>query len=285
MRNIAAVYRIVNVINGKGYVGATGVLVERWQQHRQNLRTNIHHSQHLQHAYNKYGKDNFVYEILEEVPDISKLDEREQYWIDLLDTTNPEKGYNICPKAGSTRGRKQSEETKKKISIANLGHPVSEENREKARQRTKGNKYNLGKKRTPEQIENIRRGHLGKTVPEYVRQMAVESRRKNGNWNRGLTKESDARIAKMSASLQGREAWNKGIWKATIPMEELKQFYLDEHTIKECMAKFNAKESSIRKALLELGIMRTKTEALNLAHKRKKQWKSRNPKHYKSRNK
>jgi hypothetical protein len=191
-----------------------------------------------------------------------------------LDATNPEKGYNICPKAGSVRGIKRSEETKKKISLANTGHPVSEENREKSRQRAKGNKYNLGKKRTPEQIEHLRNGHKGQIVPEHVRQMAIEFRRKNGNWNRGLTKETDIRIAKMSASLQGRAAWNKDIWRNTVPLEELKQFYSDEHTIKECVIKFNIPESSIRKALLELGIMRTRTEALNLAHKRKKQWKS-----------
>lgn len=55
------IYKIVNKINGKFYIGSTINLEKRKNRHLNSLRNNIHHCFHLQKAYNKYGEDAFYF--------------------------------------------------------------------------------------------------------------------------------------------------------------------------------------------------------------------------------
>jgi hypothetical protein len=79
------------------YIGSSMDISTRWREHKYDLRMNNHRNQHLQNAYNKYGKDAFVYEVLELIDEENKDQqfEREQYWIDLKEACNKKKGYNI----------------------------------------------------------------------------------------------------------------------------------------------------------------------------------------------
>ena len=104
MNKTPGIYCITNTITNKVYVGSTVNLHRRCVAHLRTLRANKHHSAKLQRAWNKYGEEAFKFEIIEYVTDISKLDEREQYWIDYYDAANPKKGYNINPKAESWSG-------------------------------------------------------------------------------------------------------------------------------------------------------------------------------------
>ena len=115
----SGVYKICNLINGKLYIGSSKNLVNRATNHRKNLKDNTHSNKHLQSSYNKYGGENFRLEIIEYC---SNYVEREQYWMDLLDVNNPKKGYNKRLKAESNSGRrfKLSEEHRKKISLRQL---------------------------------------------------------------------------------------------------------------------------------------------------------------------
>lgn len=101
---ISGIYRIINLENDKSYVGSAVNIANRWRRHKNDLKKNKHHSILLQRSFNKYGIDKFKIEILEECC-LEKLIEKEQYYIDYY---NPE--YNICKIAGSTLGRKESEE-------------------------------------------------------------------------------------------------------------------------------------------------------------------------------
>jgi group I intron endonuclease len=98
----------VNNINGNTYIGSAVNLNNRLKQHLYNINSSVP----LQRAILKYELSNFSIEVLEYCP-IEQLIEREQFY---LDTLNPE--YNIHPITGSPLGLKHSEETKKKISIA-----------------------------------------------------------------------------------------------------------------------------------------------------------------------
>lgn len=119
----SGIYIIRNTINDKIYIGSTVDFKGRWKTHRCKLKVNQHHSIILQNAYNKYGKDNFIFEIVEYVEDKNKIIEREQRWLDFF---NPE--YNICKSASNSRlGLKTSEETKLKMSLAAKGKPKSKE--------------------------------------------------------------------------------------------------------------------------------------------------------------
>ena len=75
----------------------------RWRLHLNSLEKKIHHSIALQRAYNKYGKENIQFKILE-FCNSEKIVEREQYWIDFLQ--GYKKGYNCLPFARSSKGAK-----------------------------------------------------------------------------------------------------------------------------------------------------------------------------------
>jgi group I intron endonuclease len=86
------IYTIKNVVNNKFYLGSSIDLDKRWARHKSDLDNKRHHSVKLQRAYNKYGNDNFIVEILEETNE-ELLREKEQFY---LDTLQPYKtGYNV----------------------------------------------------------------------------------------------------------------------------------------------------------------------------------------------
>lgn len=88
------IYRIKNPINNKIYIGSTKNIEARWAKHRALLRHNKHQNAHLQNAWNKYGENAFIFEVIEECK-IEDLINREQFFIDNL---NPE--YNQTAIAG-----------------------------------------------------------------------------------------------------------------------------------------------------------------------------------------
>lgn len=111
---ISAIYRIENTITKRVYVGATDHLVERWMNHRIDLRNGKHKNSFIQEDYNQYGLNSFIFSILEECK-IEELEEKELSYITSMKTTYEDGGYNI------STGRKISELTKKRISDANSG--------------------------------------------------------------------------------------------------------------------------------------------------------------------
>ena len=88
---VKSIYIIKNTVNNKVYVGQSINPHRRFIQHLCNGHRGLdNYPIHL--AINKYGKDNFYYEILEQ--DIENYDEREAYWISYYNSISPN-GYNI----------------------------------------------------------------------------------------------------------------------------------------------------------------------------------------------
>lgn len=134
----SGIYKIINIVNNKIYIGSTIDIDKRWWRHKNLLNRNKHHCHHLQRAWIKYGESNFILEILENV-DIDNLLIKEQYWFNIL---NPE--YNSCPMAGSSLGYKHSDETKEKLRLINLGDKNPNWKEEKSPQYIKkGYNYNV----------------------------------------------------------------------------------------------------------------------------------------------
>jgi len=127
---ISGIYIIVNTINKKCYIGSAISIKQRFTQHRRLLRQNRHFNNHLQSSWNKYGEQAFKFELLERGP-AEDLIRGEQYWIDLLEVTNPKKGYNKRVLASTNLGIKASEETRLKLSLAHMGHKRSPETQAK----------------------------------------------------------------------------------------------------------------------------------------------------------
>lgn len=130
---MSGIYQIRNLINGKIYIGSAVNIKRRWYDHIYQLNKKNHSSSHLQRSWDKYGKDNFVFEILEEILDKTKLVEREQHYIDDLKSFEIKLGYNICKIAGSWLGMKHSEETKDKLRKICTGRKHTEEEKQKMR--------------------------------------------------------------------------------------------------------------------------------------------------------
>jgi group I intron endonuclease len=125
---LSGIYEIVNLVNGKRYVGSAVNLMLRWRQHRGALRGNNHGNRHLQSSWGKHGEPAFAFAVIETC-DPSDLLTREQATIDRL---CPE--FNICPTAGSTLGRRHSKQTRDKIAAKRAGTkmpPRSAEHRAK----------------------------------------------------------------------------------------------------------------------------------------------------------
>ena len=94
--NKRGIYRIYSNTTNKSYIGSTWkTFKNRWKQHISKLNANKHHSKELQNAYNKYGTDEFICEILEIIEDENILLEREAFYINYYDAIN--NGYNENP--------------------------------------------------------------------------------------------------------------------------------------------------------------------------------------------
>lgn len=89
------IYRITNKINGKSYIGQSIHIERRWEEHCKPSSSSL-----VSKAIHKYGKINFLFEILEECQ-IEDLDLLEQYWIKKENTISPF-GYNIALDTSST---------------------------------------------------------------------------------------------------------------------------------------------------------------------------------------
>lgn len=87
------IYKIENKVNGKVYIGQSVDIDRRQREHMRALNKSVHTNSYLQNAWNKYGAEQFAFEVLEEC-DLNSLDDREMYWINTYDSFNRNMGYN-----------------------------------------------------------------------------------------------------------------------------------------------------------------------------------------------
>jgi group I intron endonuclease len=82
------IYRIRNLINDKCYYGSSKEIEKRWKRHENELRNNKHNNTILQRAWNKYGSDNIIFEVVEICEEKDLINLEQQYL-----NKNPE--YNV----------------------------------------------------------------------------------------------------------------------------------------------------------------------------------------------
>lgn len=117
-QDVIGIYKIVNKATNACYVGQSQCVKKRIKEHFRLLRWNKHPNVKLQNAYNKYGAQNFVWElevVCEDTEDLDKLEEAflsKQAWFDEPTI------YNIADFAKAPmRNRQHSEEVRERIRI------------------------------------------------------------------------------------------------------------------------------------------------------------------------
>lgn len=169
------IYTITNNITNKIYIGQTIKPKERWQKHKQEAKNvdSLLYKSHLYNAMNKYGVDNFTFKIIEEC-DRDILDQRERYWIQKLNTLEPN-GYNISNGGrklfGSENpfyGKHHTDRTKQIISEKNTGRKATDKER---RMRSQINK-------------DERNPFYGKHHSNETKEKIKETSAKNGNYEK-----------------------------------------------------------------------------------------------------
>lgn len=81
MLGTIGIYRITNLLNNKVYIGSSIDVAFRLKTHQYRLNVQSHENSLLQRAWNKYGKTNFSFEMVEECP-FDIMYDREQFWLD-----------------------------------------------------------------------------------------------------------------------------------------------------------------------------------------------------------
>lgn len=87
------IYKITNIKNNKVYIGSSRNIERRFYEHLHKLRNNYHINKHLQSAWNKYGENNFKFEVIREVSS-SIVRKAEQFYINIYKSLDPLYGYN-----------------------------------------------------------------------------------------------------------------------------------------------------------------------------------------------
>ena len=165
MKTVYYIYKITNLINNKVYIGQSVSPKIRWSRHKSDARLNKK-ADHLYRAMRKYGEDNFMFEVIDEVVTLSEADELEVQIISIYNSTNRVFGYNKAP--GGQGKRLVSEETRQKLSKAakgrqsRLGHSPSSETRILLSKAQLGNTYRLGFKTSEETKKKLSKINKGK---------------------------------------------------------------------------------------------------------------------------
>lgn len=225
-RNGAGIYKITNTESGKIYIGSAIDLYRRASSHIRNLRQGKHANKHLQSAFDKYGEDVFMFEVVEYVDDHENLISREQHWIDELNAAQD--GYNKTPTAGSMLGFKFSEESKRKMSQSRTGRKmnytpeglasleayrksivVSEETKKRISESLRGRELTEAEKEARQRVAEARKGYKhSEETKRKIRESNLGRKRSQETCERNR----QARIGKKRSpeSVEKSAAWHRG---------------------------------------------------------------------------
>lgn len=203
------VYRILNLLNGKMYIGSSIRLTERLMEHRRELHAGTHFNKHLQASWKKYGEQSFSLEVILNCNYDATVFFEQQILDDIVATGTHV--YNIAKTVDAPmKGIKHSAEIRAQIAAAGTGRrgPWSgkKQPREMVEKRMaplRGENHwsfgiitkdhpNFGTKRSLETRQMLSDTKLGKRNPRYG---------KRGTFT-GLTHSENAR-KRISAARRG----------------------------------------------------------------------------------
>jgi group I intron endonuclease len=157
------VYLITNIANNKVYIGISKDVEKRWKKHLQiSNNTKSKHNYAIHKAIKKYGQENFSLIILKSLETLNEAKLSEINYISKYKSNIKNFGYNLTI-GGEGVSKPMSEQTKKKISLANTGKIRTQETKNKI------SISNKGKKRTTEAILNYSKAKKGNILSEETK--------------------------------------------------------------------------------------------------------------------
>lgn len=193
---MTGIYKIINNVDGKYYVGRSLNVNGRVQFHFKLLSKNKHFNYKLQEAYNQCGRDNFRWEIVEEC-DSSNISEREQEFLNEC-KLDPNKSYNLSYLSDSIGA--DSEEIRRRISKANKGRKFTEEHKLKISLALKGIKRKPISNETRLKMSKSHKGKLvGELNPMFGKRFSDEQKQK---W-------SENRKGHLNSNYKGKQMTNE----------------------------------------------------------------------------
>jgi group I intron endonuclease len=173
------IYKATNILNNKLYVGKTKYTLEKRKYfHLKNKSKSKFHK-----AMDKYGIENFIWEIICQCSTLDELNDKEKYYIKFYDSI--EKGYNLTKggDGGDVRsGMKNSFESRSCVSIKLSGHTMSQETKNKISETLKI-RYNKGELRyqpfDDDTIEKIKYKYITeqKSINQIGKEMNIINKR------------------------------------------------------------------------------------------------------------
>jgi len=174
---MGVVYLTTNKINGKKYIGVDTINNKNYYGSGKSIKL----------ALKKYGKNNFIKEIIEESDNEKYLFEREKYWIEYFNAVESKEFYNMSDGGRGGAGTLASDESKR---LHNAGVHKS--------------------------VQLMLKKRKGKTYEEIYGNRSNEEKEKRRIAGLGK-KYSAERIKKVSESLKGKKPWNKGLKNSQVP--------------------------------------------------------------------
>lgn len=187
MAFVLIVYKVVNLINNKIYIGKTvNKFSKRKSQHKYSA-FKANSNTYFHKAIRKHGWDNFEWEIIDKANDNDELCEKEIYWINFYNSTNNNLGYNLTGGGEGVVGFTFSDESIERMRVAQLG-----------------------KKRTKEHRKSISEGLIGREVSEETRDKISEAQRgkprKTKGENHGCAKLTNEDVIEIKKLLMDGES-------------------------------------------------------------------------------
>lgn len=219
------VYIVTNKINGKKYIGMS-INKKKW------FRESYYGSGKLiKQAILKYGKDNFIKNIVKEFDNEYDCRLYERYLIEYNNAVDDKMYYNMGPGGygGAHKGHEVSDETRKKISESNKGRIVTVETRKKMSDKVKG--YKWKEEDIKKRAISIKKHWDNRTIDERIEFGKKISDSNKGKKISDSTKEKLSRINAKLNKEQVIEIHNLGITK--------------QKTYKEIGSTYGINESSV----------------------------------------
>lgn len=197
------IYLIVNKVNFKTYVG------QRKSDKKWNEDSYMGSGKLLKLAQKKYGIENFEKFLIQYCSTKEEVNEAEKFWIKEYRSRGKAQ-YNISDggEGGNFKGRKHSEETKRRMSEARKGKHLSEEWKKRISESHKGK--HLSEEVIKKRAETLRGKHLSE---EHKRKIS-EANKGHTAWNRGIACLEETK-KKISEAMKGKkrkphsEEWKK----------------------------------------------------------------------------